>query len=672
MKSMKMKTFILLILHAVLLESAKLNVRPAYEVNEQTKAEEKKSSNFPGSLPYGNPLAGNLLQNAKLHAQNQQAMFQAEKTRQHRVQLQRWAKQHQPTDSYIKAYHETQENQQLAMEQQQSMLNEKKLMMPTNKENKKRMKIPELTKITKEDAVTSPEVRRSYRSYGSNEYKNYFQPARHQNVYISSEPSYDQGITINPNGITYLNPKQPNKLYTEAVENKIQYAYPNQNQIHYEYVQDISSLNALLKKSPQDQLTGLNAMTHVDEANKPTVEAPVNLYVYLKQPETSENYKQTYIQIPENSVNTLADEPQVRDHTPINEYIDDIEDPNKSTTIKAFGLQSLLTTQQPDADTSTISYLNAVTQPIEYNFNIKTVEAQPQAYQTLKEEVQPVYLTEEIKNGGTEEIYLPENDLPKGVQHLQHDGQEISAYSEDNVSTLGSNRNRRSTLDSEAFTMNSNKSDNSNETLPTPEQLKRSPLIRKIPYYRPNYEEIDDYDTELPKKHYEVSYDYESDEQDDYDLSDYEYVSPNQKPNPFFAIPHRVRQENLDLKGSYSKYNLKRHTPINSPIHSTNLNDFSTSYGVPYEIYKPEYGVPKHSIFDSVSSLPYTHFDHPEPVYILTESQLKLLLNRPNINEFQWGKGKIHRPRKFKKRYRGNIPRYLKKNLLKLNKLTTL
>lgn len=791
---------LLLLCHITFSNSAKNAANPVYEVNEQARMDDKRTG--PQTfLPYGNPLAGNSLQNAKIHAQHQQAMFNAERVRQHRAQLQRWTKipPHSPqTDSYMKAYHDSQESHQLAVEQQQAGLNDKQhvtrqrttvtaapirpkhtVTNPTprqrhrqikrikstespetlhtievsketiavttpprqrTRQNLKRIRGPDPLMITLEDAVVS-QKNRNHRSYGSVD-QQHLTPKRYKTVYVSPGPTYDQGVTIKPNGnvgITNLLKDEPSNLYTEVTPSK--YVYPKQfHQMQtYESAQDIAALNALLKKEPQDQVNELNALIHSD--NNKELETPIDLYFYLKDPKLVQQYSQSlYAHGPQNYASAYM--PEVKDHIPITEQIDDFEDPNKILK-KPF-------TAAPTHATEDI------TTNLDYYQVDPTIASKPEFYkqedqrEALKYEKPLTFYSEDTDES---EKYLHHNGQ-SGVQHLNQDGTGVSAYGDDDVSI--SNRTKRSieNLDISSFVLTNNASislfnatngssvanldtnlfvltdnaqsvtnitrrssvgnldannfvlsDNTstiiddNETLPIPEELRRRQVIYKnnVPFLAPqNYAKDDTFD----------DYDYEaeipSDTNDNYNLeyddTDYEY-EPNDKEsqlytrNQFnFKKPdvYTNRKQN-DLKGSYShrlgnRYNIQ-HPQSYSEFNSYNIP--STSYGVPTSSYSiptsfgvsehsqslpQEYGVPKTPDISSVVNA-------LEPVYMLTQSQLKSLIGHHNLNIqhldiFQWQGShkniKGYRPRRYKKKFRRPNHRNIRNNLSKLHKLRNL
>lgn len=120
-------TIVLFIIHTVVCSPTKDLDRPVHEIiNEQARSDDARPF-----LLYSNPLAGNSLQNAKLHAQHQQAMFNAERVRQQRSQIERWNQVPTKADSYMRAYHDLQETHQLELEKEQATIQGRKLMSAT-------------------------------------------------------------------------------------------------------------------------------------------------------------------------------------------------------------------------------------------------------------------------------------------------------------------------------------------------------------------------------------------------------------------------------------------------------------------------------------------------------------------------------------------------------------
>ncbi|KOB77636.1 Uncharacterized protein OBRU01_03136, partial [Operophtera brumata] len=694
---------LLLLFHISSSNSAKNAASPVYEVDELARMDDKRTG--PQTfVPYGNPLAGNSLQNAKIHAQHQQAMFNAERIRQHRAQLQRWTKipPHSPqTDSYMKAYHESQESHQLAIEQQQAGLNNnedtavtppprqrstvtsapirqrqttatsspsrqrqrqnikrikttessetpytieqvsKEPQAVTNppprqrtRTNLKRIRGPDPMKITIEDAVLT-QKNRNHRSYGSVEYQQHLIPKRYKTIYLSPGTTYDQGVTIKPNGnvgITHLLKENPGNLYTEAIPSK--YVYPKQfNQMqNYESAQDIAALNSLLNKEPQVQVNELNALLHSDKNKE--LETPIDLFFYVKDKNLAEQYSHSLYGQGKTQNYASAYMPEVKDHIPITEQIDDVEDPNKFLK-KPF-------TAAPTKPTEDI------TTNLDYYQLDPTIATKPEFY--LQEEDQPTglnYRPEALKSENPlafnsqdtdeSERYLHHNGQT-GVQHLNQDGTGVSAYADDDVSI--SNRKKRSLVrNQDSFILSDNlTSIDANETLPVPEELRRRSysqrygnrhVLQSTPL---SYSDFTSYS--VPSTSYGIS-------------------SPSfGEPSPSYGVPST----------SYG-------------IPSTSYGVPTTSYGVPERVYSltHEYGVPKTPDVSSVVST-------LEPVYMLTQSQLKSLVGHHNLNiqhldVFQWqGKkqSKRHRPRKYRKKYRRPSHRNVRKNLSKLHKLTIL
>ncbi|XP_048000029.1 uncharacterized protein LOC125237109 [Leguminivora glycinivorella] len=490
---------LLLIIPATISKSAKTNARPVHEIiNEQSRIDEKKLTT-PGFLPYGNPLAGNSQQNARLHAQNQQAMFNAERIRQHRAQVQRWTQAPIKMDSYMKAYHESQESHQLALEQQQAKLRDAKTVAttprsrPTELKSRRqekrvepkrveriRLHSPDPTKITKADAIIKDRSR-NHRSYGASDhqYHQYLHPKRYQTVYLSPGPTYDQGVTIKPNGnvgLKHYQATHETKLYTEAIPSTERPIYPKQYHQMQEYqsAQDIDALKSLLKTNSKDQqLSGLNALIVSGEQNKEeeekhkNLETPIDLYFYLKDapsPNVAQQYDHTkYAQIPQYA-SAYMPEPVVKDHTPITEQVDDIEDPNKHRPNYVRTLVQPVVTPAPAAqqDTTTTKSNNyykveVASQTIssglkyrepDYYVNEDLAKPSHQALQYAQPQYPPSqygttqygttqYGTPQYETQSDEsdqsERYLHHNAQPTGVQHLTEDGTGVSAYGDDSL-----------------------------------------------------------------------------------------------------------------------------------------------------------------------------------------------------------------------------------------------
>ncbi|XP_061725290.1 uncharacterized protein LOC133531174 [Cydia pomonella] len=490
---------LLLIIPVTISKSVKTSARPVHEIiNEQSRIDEKKLTTQ-GFLPYGNPLAGNSQQNARLHAQNQQAMFNAERIRQHRAQVQRWTQAPILMDSYMKAYHESQESHQLALEQQQAKLRDAKAVATTPKSRQTeqksrrqekrvepkrveriRLQSPEPTKITKADAIIK-ERSRNHRSHGSLDlqYHQYLQPKRYQTVYVSPGPTYDQGVTIKPNGNVglkhYHQATHESKLYTEAIPSTEKPIYPKQyyQMQEYQSAQDIDALKSLLKTSSKDQqLSGLNALIVSGNQNKEeeekhnNLETPIDLYFYLKDapsPNLAQQYDHTkYAQIP-HYASAYMPEPIVKDHTPITEQVDDIEDPNKHrpNLIKPYGVQPIVTPAPATQDTTTTKNNNyykvevasqTISSGLKYrepDYYVNEDSAKP-SYQALQY-AQPQYPPSQYgtqyaatqyaaTQDGTQsdendqsERYLHHNAQHTGIQHLTGDGTGISAYGDDSL-----------------------------------------------------------------------------------------------------------------------------------------------------------------------------------------------------------------------------------------------
>ncbi|KAM3969000.1 cuticular protein RR-2 motif 143 [Aphomia sociella] len=465
----KYLTLIVLMLQSITASPTKTNARPVFEViNEQPidRIDDFKTSNVPSNLPYGNPLAGNSQQNARLHAQNQQAMFNAERVRQHRAQLQRWASIPRPMDSYMRAYHESQESHQLELEKQQANIRNKKQSTVENQQKSRQSQnnqertlrrgvkvVPETIKLTKADAVLKTEKSRNHRSYGSVENHQYLQPKMYKTIYISPAPTYDQGVTIKPNGNNGLDDQENSKLYTEAAPSKTHYVYPKQysQMQNYESAQDIVALNSLLNKNPHDQLSELNALITSSRYTNETpkeLDGPIDLYFYMKDPHaqtlTEYNEHTLYGQIPPTYASAYTN--AVKDHTPITEEVDDIEDPNKNVKVQSHGVYNVVSTQQPDIETTTVKSNNyykveVASQTITSGY--KPSDAKVQYYLKDQENEKPqalahvkplkYYKHNEVNDGDQSERYLHHNAQHTGIQHLSEDGTGVSAYGENNL-----------------------------------------------------------------------------------------------------------------------------------------------------------------------------------------------------------------------------------------------
>ncbi|CAH2098613.1 unnamed protein product [Euphydryas editha] len=473
----------ILLLTSQLASSAttKQNARPVYEVvNEQARMDDKtKFSSSPGILPYGNPLAGNSQQNARIHASNQQAMFNAERVRQHKAQLQRWMKGPQIIDSYMKAYHELQENHQLELEEKQATLKDTSVTPhttrgrplrqrgqnkpvksdnnspaqtvqnePSNTSNQienQRKDVPrrglsnqrsDPTKITKADAIIKNTRSRNHRSYGSADYRQYLEPKRYQIVYVTPGPFYGQSVNIKPHeniGLNHLETKESSKLYTQAISSEAPPTYAKQQGIQkFNSVQEIEALNSLLSKNPTEQLSKFNALIGAEKGNEDiNKEIPIDFYFYLKHPAqaTAQNID------PTKYASAYIPKAPIKDHIPITEEIDDIEDPTRNTQPILFA--------QSIPPTKTTSTVESVTTKSNNYYKVEVVndDATASHVNNLKEDgatyrgLSYVYQPYFHKETGAEtsEKYLHHNAQPTVVQHLAEDGTETSAYGDDNL-----------------------------------------------------------------------------------------------------------------------------------------------------------------------------------------------------------------------------------------------
>lgn len=721
---------ILLIIHTTTARTAKSSAPSVHEiVNEQARIDDKRP------LPYGNPLAGNSLQNAKLHAQHQQAMFNAERVRQHRAQLQRWNKAPQQVDSYMKAYQESQESHQLALEQMQTTQKDKKPKSRPERPNLKSRAQHDPVKITRADAV---EKNRNHRSFGS-VYYNVLQ--KNRNVNTSPGTTYDQGVTIKPNGNIELNALEKGRtnLYTEAIPSKTQYVYPKlYHQMHsYQSADDIHALNTLLAKQPQEQLSELNTLVHTNPGTgKDTLETPIDLFFYLNEP-----HKANGVYNVENGFSGPYATKYVNydDHKPITEEtVEDIEDYStpKYTEVKTYLPSSTPTPQ---------IYEDPTTKKSNYYNNAEFSSHSKPSYAAFTYEKPLTYYKEEQ---GTEGLkYL--QSQPSGVQHLTQDGTGVSAYGNDDVS-IKKQRTRRQ-LDTDFFilgneTLNAQKlsfkteikanpnnktlddlklgvvlsnynvtsesslkvdfnsslnATDGNESLPKPDEWKR---FRNV--YNDHAtgvaKDYDYYEDDNTNK----DYSYDSDYDPDYEFSppDFDYGAQNnfKRPTPF-ARPNRPKnansKQNFVTESSFSNRYIWKHPNFND-FHSNPSDDYGppnqqygppdTGYGPPNTGYGPPntgYGPPKAQFrtpkqqYGPPSQQPEVSsiLDALEPVYMLTETQLKHLVGQHNVNVqhldvFQYPsitKSRPRYPRKIKKhrQSRGSGGSRKLNKLKKLNKI---
>lgn len=733
-------------LHVTTSIPAKSIARPVIEViNEQSRMDDNMKP--PGILPYVNPLAGNSKQNARLHAQNQQAMFNAERTRQHRAQLQRWTKAPQQEDSYMKAYQESQENHQLALEQlhfdddkhvavtkaplrprviynsrhrgiisnDDNLRHDKRGIKNDVRQDKRLKSDLDLVKITKEDAVLK-ENNRNHRSYGSVEYKQYLQPNKFQSVIsLTPGPTYDQGVTIKPNGnngLTTLSESTPSpdlKLYTAAIPSETHYIYPKQygQMQNYQSAYEIDTLNSLLNKPATEQLTAFNALINSDKYSlrEPTTNSltsPIDLYFYMKDSNTVPKYPEqsTYDQIPPTYASAYTS--LTKDHTPITEEIDDIEDPNKNNRLKHYGIQPVLGKQaEKSIETTTTKSNNyykvevasqTISAPYKANgINYYYKEEDKPTYEALQYS-KPTYYGHETDSS---ERYLHHNAHHVGIQHLNGDGIGVSAYADGDVS-ISDRKNRIKTENNTRKARSTDKIDSNPFMIPSMiapltespiasrlnETAKAEPLIRTF-LTTPNFPigvateyDLNDYvDTGYrPNRFnrnqkysiYDDDEDYEEDS-DEYD-SDYEENPRHSRRNRFRNYAPSAAYNQNDLQGSYSK-KFKKFQHQSFP--SQNFQNFAS--------YSPQhsYNAPIHTA--PVYGNPIPNHDFIEPVYMLTQTQLKNLIGDSNLNIqhydiHQSPKNKSpesprhsRRPRKHKKRY--TVPRNLGKNIGKLRKL---
>ncbi|XP_045457258.1 uncharacterized protein LOC123667395 [Melitaea cinxia] len=684
---------ILLLISQLALSATKANARPVYEVvNEQARIDDKpKFTNNPGILPYGNPLAGNSQQNARLHASNQQAMFNAERVRQHKAQLQRWMKGPQIIDSYMKAYHESQENHQLELEEQQATLKNTPVTQPTPRGRPLRQR------------GQNKRVR-NHRSYGSADYRQYVEPKRYQFVYVTPGVSYGQGVNIKPDGnvgFNHLETKESSKLYTQAIPSEAPQTYAKQYSLQkFNSVQEIEALNSLLSKNPTEQLTKFNALIGSDNNNEEiNKETPVDFYFYLKDsaqaaPQNIDPTKYTSVYIP----STLN-----QDYKPITEEIDDIEDPTKNTKPIAFAqsVPPATSTFEPVTTQKNNYYKEEVASQVVSDdatgSHVNYLKENGAAY--LNYAYQPYYKTE--TDAETTERYLHHNAQPTGVQHLAEDGTETSAYGEDDVSInfkvankkLNKVRTKRSKLETEPFLLPNEKTSVESTTTNSTHAPTSAALIRRNPFnknrgsdfnvfltsdfpigeatdYGDYYEPIK---VRKPSKSYESFYEEDDyDNYDDFNSEDYDFGPSNLNSYQTYA-PSSSYQ-----KGFTHNFKHFRRRPSLSSFARVHSSPPATSYGVPFydsshTFSPPQAYFPPKIEYPTVSSLG-SFQTAIEPVYVLTQSQLKDLVGHNNLNiehldVYQLLKQnkdkKMYHPRKYRKR---NPFRHVKHNLVKLQK----
>lgn len=424
---------ILLIFHITATRTAKNNAPSVHEIiNEQARIDDKRP------LSYGNPLAGNSQQNAKLHAQHQQAMFNAERVRQHRAQIQRWNAQPQQGDSYMRAYHESQENHQLALEQMQATQREKKPKQRQERTHLRSRPSLDPVKLTRADAV---DKNRNHRSYGSVYYNN-IQPKHKINT--SPGTTYDQGVTIKPNGNIGLNnlEKEQTGLYTEVSPSKTQYVYPKlYHQMHtYQSADEISALNNLLTKTPQEQVSELNSLTHVNQeyGKDNNLETPIDLYFYLNNPNGLNIVNENKIKynVDNGYAGPYATEYiNYSDHKPITEEVDDIEE-DKVPNLKFQPIPQTPTVMphvyEDPTTTKSNYYKIEVEQTVSGNLHGKGLEFPVQhkpSYTAVKYEKPLNIYHQEASTEGIKYLQAQQS----GVQHLSQDGTGVSAYGDDDI-----------------------------------------------------------------------------------------------------------------------------------------------------------------------------------------------------------------------------------------------
>lgn len=658
---------------------AKNNASPVYEIiNEKARMDDIRLSNAPAILPYGNPLAGNSAQNARLHASNQQAMFNAERIRQHRAQLQRLTQGPPLLDSYMKAYHESQESHQLALEEQQATIKEVTATTPATNMRKpirsrisqnrqrainrdksgiERQELKGRTINTEPEKITKTHVvkerSRNHRSYGSVEYEQYLQ-SKFPLAYLAATVS-DQGVNIKSNGNAGIAKEQDKETHTTVIPSSSKYLSKT-----YDSLKEITALESILRKEPNEQLSEFKTLIHADKStSQDDFEYPLKNQSELHTPEY---YNKAFSQVP----STYASAYNVRDHTPITEEIDDVVNPT------------------PYQNTFVIPQLTTLAPVPTVTNNYYKVEVASQIINALKPNSinEELYLNQDQarSNEDISESYI---NYPNGVQHLSEDGTGISAYGDENVSNKL--RFKRSELETEAFLLphfnetitesasNHNSIPSNNTDKPTAEALRR-PFYKKRNdfnvFVTPDFQvgEASDYDyEETPKFHTTPKYQsfYDDDEYDD------DFGNEYDEPRPISLAEQPLQNTRVsypsDSKGSFShiygEFRRPRPVPVYGPPPIT-------SYGVP-SVYEPQ-TYNQSPYIPTVNSLVSNVL---EPVYLLTQSQLKQLIRQPNLNiehldvyQVSKEKKKVHYHRKYKKRYPYRH-RNIRNKLHKLHKL---
>ncbi|XP_047509671.1 uncharacterized protein LOC125052720 isoform X2 [Pieris napi] len=406
---------------------AKNNARPVYEViNEQARMDDIRLSSAPAILPYGNPLAGNSAQNARLHASNQQAMFNAERIRQHKAQLKRLTQGPPLIDSYMKAYHESQESHQQALEEQQATVQDIETTTPVTShrirsrpsQNRQRASNRDRSGIQKQEFKSRTisiepeklsrgvnERSRNHRSYSSIEYEQYLQ-SKLPLAYLTAT-GLDQGVTIKSNGNAGITKEQnieSSNLHTTAISSPSKYL-PKA----YQSMKEINALESILRKEPTDQLTELQTLLNADKTHD-------NFQYSLKDPSEYHDPKSNndaFEQIP----STYPSAYTVKDHTPITEEIDDIENPTP--------YQNTFVIPQ----VTTIAPVSTVTKSY-YKIEVGS--------QTFSSALSPNKINEELtlnqdEDSSHENIGDSYINYPDGIQHLAEDGTGVSAYGDENL-----------------------------------------------------------------------------------------------------------------------------------------------------------------------------------------------------------------------------------------------
>lgn len=267
-----------------------------------------------------------------------------------------------------------------------------------------------------------------------------------RNTKINTSPgtTYDQGVTIKPNGNIGLNnlEKEQTGLYTEVSPSKTQYVYPKlYHQMHtYQSADEISALNNLLTKTPQEQVSELNSLTHVNQeyGKDNNLETPIDLYFYLNNPNGLNIVNENKIKynVDNGYAGPYATEYiNYSDHKPITEEVDDIEE-DKVPNLKFQPIPQTPTVMphvyEDPTTTKSNYYKIEVEQTVSGNLHGKGLEFPVQhkpSYTAVKYEKPLNIYHQEASTEGIKYLQAQQS----GVQHLSQDGTGVSAYGDDDI-----------------------------------------------------------------------------------------------------------------------------------------------------------------------------------------------------------------------------------------------